>query len=179
MRKRVRCGAAIPVERIQSRILWIRGHKVMLDADLARMYGVSTFNLNKAVRRNLRRFPDDFLFRLTSEEHESLIFQSGISKKRGRGGRRHAPFAFTEHGVAMLSSVLRSERAIQVNIAIMRAFGRLRETLASHRRQSAKLSELERRVGTHDEAIQAILGAIRRLIEEPTTERIGFRPTGR
>ena len=161
----------LSVDRIDQRIVLLRGHKVMLDADLAQLYGVTTFNLNKAVRRNPLRFPDDFMFQLTREEAEALTFQSGISKKGGRGGRRHLPYAFTEHGVAMLSSVLRSERAIQVNIAIMRAFTRLRGMLAG------KLAELEARLGTHDQAIQEILKAIHGLMEPATErrkERIGF-----
>ncbi len=110
-----------PAERIARSILLIRGHKVMLDADLARLYSVRTFNLNKAVKRNLDRFPQDFMFQLTAEEAAALRFQIGISKT-GRGGRRYLPYAFTEQGVAMLSSVLRSKRAVQVNIEIMRPF---------------------------------------------------------
>jgi hypothetical protein len=105
---------ALPVEDVvERRILMVRGHKVMLDNDLARLYGVTTFNLNKAVKRNTSRFPGDFMFRLRREEYDVLIFQNGISKPKGRGGRRHLPCVFTEHGVAMLSSVLRSERAIR------------------------------------------------------------------
>jgi len=111
-------SALVPRERIEEAILLIRGHKVMLDADLAKLYGVTTFNLNKAVKRNLDRFPEDFMFRLTYQEVKSLIFQFGISKTGGRGGRRHLPYAFTEQGVAMLSSVLKSKRAAQVNIAM-------------------------------------------------------------
>jgi hypothetical protein len=111
-------SALVPRERIEQTILLIRGHRVMLDADLAKLYGVTTFNLNKAVRRNVDRFPDDFMFRLSEQEAAALTFQIGISKPRGRGGRRYAPDVFTEQGVAMLSSVLRSKRAIQVNIAI-------------------------------------------------------------
>jgi hypothetical protein len=112
----------IPQETIEHKILMIRGHKVMLDSDLAILYGETTFNLNKAVKRNLSRFPEDFMFQLNTEEFKSLRFQIGITKK-GRGGRRYLPYAFTEQGVAMFSSVLRSKRAIQVNVAIMRAFG--------------------------------------------------------
>ena len=114
----------VPRERIEQTILVIRGHRVMLDTDLAKLYGVTTFNLNKAVKRNGDRFPEDFMFRLSAQETAALTSQSGISKPRGRGGRRSAPYGFTEQGVAMLSSVLRSKRAIQVNIAIMRAFAR-------------------------------------------------------
>src|SRR5271157_4305739 len=114
----------VPREVIERRIYLIREHKVILDSDLAELYGVETFNLNKAVKRNLDRFPQDFMFQLTREEANVLRFQIGMSKPRGRGGRRYLPYAFTEQGVAMLSSVLNSRRAVQVNIAIMRTFVR-------------------------------------------------------
>lgn len=170
----------IPIERLDQRILLIRGHKVMLDADLAQLYGVTTFNLNKAVKRNLPRFPDDFMFQLTPKEHRALTFQTGISKTGGRGGRRYRPYVFTEHGVAMLSSVLRSERAIQVNIAIMRAFARFRQFLAAHKELADKLAELERKLVTHDREIQTIFEAIRQLMAPPDrlTRQIGFRTEG-
>src|SRR5205807_3416235 len=128
--------------------------------------GVTTGNPNKAVSRNHERFPADFMFRLNREEAERLIFQFGISKS-GRGGRRHLPYAFTEQGVAMLSSVLKSERAVKVNIAIMRAFVKLRETLETNREFARKFSELERRVGKHDKEIAAIIDAIRQLMAPP------------
>src|SRR5881275_1747447 len=152
----------------------IRGEKVLLDFDLAPLYGVTTGNLNKAMRRNRERFPSDFMFQLTAAEAESLIFQFGIAK--GRGGRRHLPYAFTEQGVAMLSSVLNSERAVKVNIAIMRAFVKLRETLQTNREFARKFSELEKRVGKHDEEITAIIEAIRQLMTPPKTppREIGF-----
>src|SRR5437667_1565602 len=143
----------------------IRGEKVLLDFDLAPLYGVTTGNLNKAVRRNRERFPSDFMFQLTAVEAESLIFQFGISK--GRGGRRHRPYAFTEQGVAMLSSVLNSERAVNVNIAIMRAFVKLREALETNRELRRKFADLEKRVGQHDEEISAIIDAIRQLMAPP------------
>jgi hypothetical protein len=111
--------ALIPVEVIERKIYLIRGHKVMLDSDLASLYDVETSNLNKAVKRNIDRFPEDFMFQLTREEAESLRFPFGISKKEGSGGRRYHPYAFTEQGVAMLSSVLNSDRAVHVNIEIM------------------------------------------------------------
>ena len=151
----------------------IRGEKV-LDFDLAPLYGVTTGNLNKAMRRNRERFPSDFMFQLTAAEAESLIFQFGIAK--GRGGRRHRPYAFTEQGVAMLSSVLKSERAVKVNIAIMRAFVKLRETLETNREFARKFSELERRVGKHDKEIAAIIEAIRQLMAPPEKPKreIGF-----
>ena len=140
----------IPVERIESAILFIRGHKVLLDADLARLYGVSAKRLNEAVRRNRDRFPDDFIFQLTSEEFGDLTRQIDASNLRSQfatsswGGRRYLPYAFTEQGVAMLSSVLRSKRAIQVNVEIMRAFVRLRRMLASNEELARKLAVLER-----------------------------------
>src|SRR5665213_461326 len=120
---------AILVERIEESIYWIRSQKVMLDSDLAQLYGVTTGNLNLAVRRNFNRFPEDFMFQLTPEEGNCLVLQ--IARTKGRGGRRSPPFAFTEHGVAMLSSVLGSERAVQVNIVIVRAFIKLREVLSN------------------------------------------------
>ena len=140
----------------------------MLDSDLGQLYGVETFNLNKAVRRNRDRFPSDFMFQLTKEEAERLRFQNGISKP-GRGGRRYLPYAFTEQGVAMLSSVLRSERAVQVNIAIMRAFVRLRQLLATHKDLARKLEE-------HDHKLKAIFRILEQLLEPPKTHRrqIGF-----
>jgi|SRR6266699_1313123 len=166
--------AIMPVERIAQHILYLRNQKVILDSDLARLYGVTTGNLNKAVNRNRGRFPSDFMFQLSAEEAERLIFQFGISK--GRGGRRHLPHAFTEQGVAMLSSVLNSERAVKVNIAIMRAFVRLREVLETNRELAQKFNELEKRVGKHDEKIDAVLEAIRQLMAPPTKSRreIGF-----
>ncbi len=164
----------IPVARITRLILFRRKQKVMLDSDLASLYGVTTGNLNKAVKRNAQRFPSDFMFQLTAEEAEDLIFQIGRSKKRG--GRRHRPYAFTEQGIAMLSSVLNSERAIAINVAVMRTFVRLRQMLDSNRELAQKFSELEQRVGKHDEDIAAILEAIRQLVVPPEKPRreIGF-----
>ena len=164
----------VPVEQIERLIHLARGEKVLLDADLARLYGVTTGNLNKAVGRNHLRFPPDFMFQLTADEAAALIFHSGISKRRG--GRRHNPYAFTEQGVAMLSSVLRSERAVQVNVAIMRAFVSLRRILASNDTLSRKLAELERRLEGHDRGIKSLFDAIRELMtpaEKPIRE-IGF-----
>ena len=164
----------IPIERIARSIRYLRGEKVLLDSDLAQLYGVTTGNLNKAVNRNRGRFPSDFMFRLTTEEAEHLIFQIGRSK--GRGGRRHRPYAFTEQGVAMLSSALNSERAVKVNIAIMRTFVKLRGMLETNRELAQKFSDLERRVGKHDEEISAIIEAIRQLMAPPEKPRreIGF-----
>ena len=152
--------ALIPVERIEHAILLIRGHKVILDRDLAQLYGVETGALNRAVKRNMDRFPADFMFQLTAEEAQNLRFQFGISSS-AYGGRRYLPYAFTEQGVAMLSSVLRSKQAVQVNVAIMRAFVRLREALALHKDLARKLTELERKIEGHDSAIQSLFEAIR------------------
>ena len=154
----------IPIGRIARAILVIRR---------AALYGVTTGNLNKAVKRNAERFPTDFMFQLDAEEVANLKFQFGISSW---GGRRRLPYAFTEQGVAMLSSVLNSERAVKVNIAIMRAFVKLRGTLDTNRELARKFAELERRVGKHDEEIAAILEAIRQLMAPPEKPRreIGF-----
>lgn len=158
---------------VERRILLIRGQKVILDADLAGLYGVPTKRLNEQVRRNIKRFPSDFLFELTLEESNRLRLQNVISKK-GRGGRRYRPLAFTEQGVAMLSSVLNSERAIQVNIAIMRAFVRLRQILATHKSLAKKLEEMESK---YDEQFRAVFEAIQELMTPPEPRRrpIGFR----
>jgi hypothetical protein len=165
----------VPAERIEQAILLIRGHKVMLDRDLAELYEVSTRSLNQQVRRNLRRFPDDFMFRLTSEEAKASRSQIA-TLKRGQN-IKFLPYAFTEQGVAMLSSVLHSDRAIEVNIAIMRAFVRLREILSSHKNLSRKLDELERKLGDHDEKFVLVFEAIRQLMDPPSgpaKRRIGF-----
>ncbi len=164
----------VPVEMIERRIYLIRGHKVMRDTDLAELYGVETFNLNKAVQRNIDRFPADFMFQLTKEEAKSLTFQIGISKRSGRGGRRTLPYVFTEQGVAMLSSVLRSTRAVQVNILIMRAFVRLREILSTHKDLARKLEEMEKK---YDAQFRVVFRAIRELMEPkpvPPSRQIGL-----
>jgi hypothetical protein len=164
----------VPVEDVMPRIKVLRGHKVLLDSDLAILYNVTTGNLNKAVQRNLSRFPSDFMFQLNENEAQSLRFQTGISK--GRGGRRYLPYAFTEQGVAMLSSVLNSDRAVRVNIAIMRAFVKLREVLTTNQDLARKFEVLEQRVGNHDEQIAEILDAIREMLSPgPLTKgEIGF-----
>jgi hypothetical protein len=161
----------VPMERVADRILSIRGHRVMLDADLAELYGVPTKRLNEAVRRNAARFPEDFMFQLTAEEAETLRSQFATSK--GRGGRRYIPYAFTELGVAMLSSVLNSEQAVQVNIAIMRAFARLRELAASRKDVLRRLDEMEGKV---DHQFKVVFDAIRALMEPPAKprRRIGY-----
>jgi ORF6N domain len=162
----------LPRERIERSILLFRGHKVMLDADLAGLYGVTTKRLNEQVRRNRSRFPEDFMFQLTSTEAASLRSQIATSNK-GRGGRRYAPYAFTEQGVAMLSTVLNSERAIQVNIEIMRAFVHLRQMLASNAQLARKLNALEKK---YDSQFRVVFEAIRELMTppEPNKRKIGF-----
>jgi ORF6N domain len=175
MRKDVQMKA-ISVEEISGSVCLLRGQKVLLDADLAALYGVPTGVLMQAVKRNLERFPSDFMLQLTLEEWESLRSQFVILKT-GRGRhRKYLPFAFTEQGVAMLSSVLRSTQAVAVNIQIMRAFVRMREMLASNQELARKLDELERKLQTHDQAISGILQAIRELTRTPSPERraIGF-----
>ena len=166
----------ISVERIETYIYLIRGQKVRLDSDLAELYGVETKVLKRAVKRNSQRFPKDFMFQLNNQEVISLRCQIGTSKT-GHGGSRYLPFAFTEQGVAMLSGVLTSPRAIRVNIEIMRAFIRLRQVLASHKELARKLTELEGHLRDHDEQIQAIFDAIRRLMapKEASNKKIGFQ----
>ncbi len=168
-------GAIVPIERIESRILLVRGHKVMLDADLAELFGVTTGRLNEAVKRNAERFPSDFMFPLTPKEYQCLISQIATSK--GRGGRRKAPSVFTEHGAVMAANVLNSRRAIAASLWVVRAFIKLRETLATHKELASKFAELERRLDTHDEEIAALMMALRELMnppEEPAKGLIGF-----
>ena len=155
-------------------ILLIRGQRVMLDRDLAALYAVTTGNLNKAVQRNPERFPADFMFQLTPEEAEALRFHFG-SLKRGQHFK-YLPRVFTQEGIAMLSGVLRSPRAVQVNIAIMRVFVRLRETLALHKELAHKLAELERKIEGHDTSIRTLFDAIHQLTAPPEKPRreIGF-----
>jgi phage regulator Rha-like protein len=164
----------VPVKRIEQAILLNRGQKVILDVDLAELYGVETRVLKQAVRRNLKRFTGDFIFALTKEENQSLRSQNVILM-RGQHSK-YLPFAFSEQGVAMLSSVLNSERAIQVNIEIMRAFVRLRDMLGAHKELARKLEDLERHLKDHDEQIQTIFEAIRQLMTPSVTQqkKIGF-----
>ncbi len=164
----------IPVDRIEKAILLIRGQKVMLDADLAELYGVETRVLVQAVKRNIERFPEDFMFQLSKEDVDFLRSQI-VTLKKGRGQHsKYLPYVFTEQGVAMLSSVLRSRRAIQVNIEIMRAFIRLRQMLASHVELARKLDALEKK---YDAQFKQVFEAIRRLMAPPEPKRrpIGFR----
>jgi ATP-dependent Clp protease ATP-binding subunit ClpA len=168
--------AVVSLDRVESLILSMRGRRVILDSDLARLYGVTTKRLNEQVRRNFGRFPADFMFRLTVEEAEALRSQNATSKA-GRGGRRYAPYAFTEHGAIMLASVLNTTRAVDVSVYVVRAFVRLREMMATNREVAMKLQELDRKVAGHDEAIRSLVQAIRRLMAPPRPQRrsIGFR----
>lgn len=155
----------VPQEVVENKIFIVRGKKVMLDKDLAELYEVETYQLTRQVRRNIERFPEDFMFRLTPEENLSCHFGSS-----SYGGRRYLPYAFTEQGVAMLSSVLHSKRAAQVNIAIMRAFVKLREILSVHKELAHKLDELEQKIEKHDVDIQSIFEAMRQLMAPPPTK---------
>ena len=169
----------IPTEVIERRIYLIRRQRVMLDRDLAELYGVTTAALNQAMRRNLDRFPEDFMFRLDKEEFENWRSQIVISNPGLRMGARRRPLAFTEQGVAMLSSVLRSKRSIQVNIAIMRAFVTFREMLATHKELADKLAELEHK---YEEKLRVVFDAIRQLMAQPTLDQqhrqIGYSRCG-
>ncbi|MBW8877364.1 MAG: ORF6N domain-containing protein [Acidobacteria bacterium] len=163
----------VPVERIERTILMIRGEKVILDADLAALYGVSTSRLNEQVRRNQGRFPGDFMFQLTAEEFSALRSQIAISKA-GRGGRRYLPYAFTEHGAIMAANVLNSERAVAASVMVVRAFVRLRQILSSHVELARKLEEMEKR---YDSQFKQVFAAIRALMMPPDRGdggRIGF-----
>ena len=172
--------------QIKKMIYDIRSQKVMLDSDLAALYEVETFNLNKAVKRNIERFPADFMFQLTKEEWENLTFQFGISKNQQHGGRRFMPYAFTEQGVAMLASVLNSPKAIGVNISIMRAFVKLRHYVLSKSDKNTQIAELRKLLMLHientdyklleqDKTIKQIIIALNNLIEKPPkTKQIGF-----
>jgi hypothetical protein len=169
--------APIPIERIESRILLLRGEKVLLDVDLAALYGVETRALNQAVKRNLERFPTDFLFRLSTGEFENWRSQIVMSKPGARMGLRRAPFAFTEHGALMAATVLNSPRATEVSVQVVRAFVRLRDLLASDRELARRLDQHERKLATHDQAISGLLETIRQLMtppEPPRKRRIGF-----
>lgn len=174
----------MPIERIENKIFLIRGQKVMLDRDLAELYGVPTKRLNEQVRRNLKRFPEDFMFQLTKDEVNSLIFHSGNSRsqfatlKRGQN-IKYFPYAFTEHGVAMLSAVLNSEQAVKVSILIIKTFVRLRQILASHKELARKVEELERKYGKHELEITAVFKVLKKLMQKPVEDqkprkRIGF-----
>lgn len=165
----------IPQQIIERKIYLIRGHKVMLDKDLAELYGVKPIRLREQVKRNLKRFPDDFMFQLNEQEIEIMVSQNAIPSRKHLGG--YQPYVFTEQGVAMLATVLNSETAIQANIAIMRAFVKLREILSTHKELSYKLAQLEKKMEKHDDEIKVIFNAIRQLMAPPETKKrkIGFR----
>ena len=164
----------IPVELIQQKIYLIRSQKVMLDKDLAVLYGVKPIRLREQVKRNIKRFPSDFMFQLDEKEIEFMVSQNAIPSRKYLGG--HNPYVFTEQGVAMLATVLNSERAIQANIAIMRTFVKLREILSTHKELAGKLKDLEKKIENHDEEIHTIFEAIRQLMTPPEKKKrkIGF-----
>jgi hypothetical protein len=166
---------SVAAERVGQFIQVIRRQRILLDEDLAALYGVETRSLLQAVKRNLDRFPPDFMFELSAAEWAALRSQS-VTSKAGRGGRRYAPYAFTEQGVAMLSSVLNSDRAIAVNIEIMRSFVRIRRLLDADKSLARKFDRLERKLASHDQAIVGILATIRQLMNprEPKRRGIGF-----
>lgn len=168
--------ALVPIEQISSSILFFRRQRVLLDSDLAALYGVTTKRFNEQVRRNLARFPADFMFQLTSEEVIALRSQIATSNV-GRGGRRYAPYAFTEHGAIMAASILNSPLAVEMSVYVVRAFVQLRDMLGSNKELARRLDELERKLASHDQAITGILKAIRQLMcppPEPKRRGIGF-----
>jgi hypothetical protein len=168
-------GALVPLERIQDRILVIRGQKVLLDSDLAELYGVPTKALNQAVKRNAERFPDDFVFQLESQEKSELV--TNCDRFARLKHSNVLPYAFTEHGAIMAASVLRSARAVEVSIFVVRAFVRLRQMLASHEELARRLARIEKKLTDHDEELLMLIGAIRQLATPPPPEkrkRIGF-----
>ncbi len=169
--------AVTPIETVASRIYVIRGHRVMLDADLAQLYGVPTRRLNEQVKRNLNRFPPDFMFQLSADELDNWRSQIATSNPGAKMGLRRPPYAFTEHGALQLASVLNSPRAAEMSIVVVRAFVRLRELLATHKDLAAQLEKLERRLDMSDGAIAELYAMIRKLMEpppEPQKRRIGF-----
>jgi len=165
----------IPVEIVERKICVIRGERVILSMHLAELYGVETRALNQAVKRNIHRFPEDFMFQINESEAEQLVSQNVIPHKKYLGGS--SPYAFTEQGVAMLSSILNSEQAIKINIAIMRAFVKLREMISTNKELAHKLAELEKKTEKHDEEIKGIFNAIRQLMIPPEKpkRKIGFK----
>jgi len=174
----VKRSALVRVQDITRAILVLRDHRVLLDAELAALYGVTTKRFNEQVRRNRERFPADFMFQLSAQETEALRSQIATSNapSQGRGGRRYLPYAFTEHGAIMAATILNSPRAVEMSVYVVRAFVKLRELLASNKALAKKLDELERKLKNHDEAIAAILSAIRQLMHAPAPKRrpIGF-----
>lgn len=175
-------ASIVPLEQVVSRIFLVRGQKVMLDADLAELYGVTAKRLNEQARRNSERFPPDFMFQMSAKEYDSLRSQFATLKP-GRGQhRKYMPYVFTEHGAIMAASVLNSSRAVEVSIFVVRAFVQLREVLSSNKRLAQKLNELERKLATHDHAITELVEAIRQMMTPPELKKkrsIGFAPWGK
>jgi phage regulator Rha-like protein len=170
----------MPRFTVESRILLLRHQRVILDADIAELYGVPVKVLNQQIKRNRRRFPPDFVFQLTTKEHATLRSQI-VTSNEGRGGRRYLPYAFTEHGAIMAATVLNSERAVEMSVFVVRAFVRLREMLATNRKLAGKIDELENRLDTHDSTITELIDAIKELMtpDDPPRKRIGFElPSG-
>ena len=167
---------SIVAPSVESRILILRHLRVILDSDLAELYGVRAKQLNQQTKRNRDRFPGDFMFQLTAKEHDALRSQI-VTSKKGRGGRRYPPYAFTEHGAIMAATVLNSKRAIEMSVFVVRAFVRMREMLAKNRQLAAKIKELDRRLETHDTAIEEIIDAIKELMapEAASKRKIGFQ----
>ncbi|MBW1863711.1 MAG: ORF6N domain-containing protein [Deltaproteobacteria bacterium] len=170
-------SSIVLIERAESKILLVRGQKVILDCDLALLYGVTTGRLNEQVKRNIERFPDDFMLQLSKEEFENLKSQFATSSS-GWGGRRKLPYAFTEHGAIMAASVLNSERAVQASLFVVRAFVKMRRLLAPYKEITKKIEQLEKKLVTHDKQIVAIVEAIKLLMPSPEPkpkEPFGFR----
>lgn len=166
------------VPRIEPLILELRGQRIILDSDLALVYGVQTKALNRAIKRNASRFPEDFVFRLTAEEDEVLRYQIGTLKNAGRGEhRKYLPYAFTEHGAIMAANVLNSGRAVEMSVFVVRAFVRMREEFLTNKELATKIAELEQTVSGHDKNIRSIIDAIKRLMQPPAVPKrqIGFR----
>ena len=165
----------ILVDQIEPLIHEVRGQRVILDSDLAKLYGVETKALNRAVQRNQARFPSDFLMQLTAEEFDSLRYQFGTSNV-GRGGRRYLPYAFTEHGAFMAAGLLNSPRAVEVSVFVVRAFVKLRQLVLTHKELAGKLDQLERKFAGHDDTIRQLVEAIRQLMAspDPPARRMGF-----
>jgi hypothetical protein len=166
----------LPIERITQSILELRGHRVLLDADLAELYGVTTKSFNQQVRRNRERFPEDFMFQLKEEESAILRSHFVTSSSSMWGGRRYPPYAFTEHGAIMAATILNSGRAVEVSVYVVRAFVRLREVLGSNKELAKKLEKLERKLDSHDQAIVGILKTLHDLMNQTRTRSIDYPP---
>lgn len=168
--------AIINVEQVERKIYFIRGNKVMLDSELAVLYGITTKVFNQAIKRNIERFPEDFCFQLSEDEYDYLRSQIVTSNSTKRGGRRYMPYVFTEQGVAMLSSILNSDRAVQVNIAIMRTFVNMRSLAITNIEVGKRLAAIERKIEQHDESFKSVFGAIKAMLNPPTKpdKQIGY-----